>query len=87
MNFQILLAYPLNQLHIGYLKQLLLYLFQENSIQDIRNIDLVKEILGLISKFDVEFIKIKAHQKPTSIVNYNIEVDKLSRKLVREGIN
>ena len=61
--------------------------FKTKANKDIRNIDLVKEILGLISKFDVEFIKIKAHQKPTSIVNYNIEVDKLSRKLVREGIN
>jgi ribonuclease HI len=54
---------------------------------DIRNIDLVKELLQLLSVIKVRFIKIKAHQKATDVVNYNIIVDKLSRQIVREVIN
>lgn len=53
---------------------------------DIRNIDLVKELLLLLSTIKVEFVKIKAHQKATAVINYNIEVDKLSRQLVREAV-
>jgi ribonuclease HI len=53
---------------------------------DIRNIDLVKELLQLLSVIKVQFIKIKAHQKATDVINYNIEVDKLSRQLVREAV-
>ncbi|MBA4241995.1 MAG: hypothetical protein C0448_14825 [Sphingobacteriaceae bacterium] len=53
---------------------------------DIRNIDLVKELLLLLSTIKVEFVKIKAHQKATAEINYNIEVDKLSRQLVREAV-
>jgi hypothetical protein len=34
----------------------------------------------------VEFVKIKAHQKATDVVNYNIEVDKLSRQIVRDAV-
>ena len=54
---------------------------------DIRNVDLVKELLTLLTFITVEFVKIKAHQKPNETVNYNIEVDKLSRQIVREEIN
>lgn len=54
---------------------------------DIRNVDLVKEILALLTFVSVAFVKIKAHQKPNSTINYNIEVDKLSRQLVREESN
>jgi ribonuclease HI len=54
---------------------------------DIRNVDLVKELLALLTFVSVTFVKIKAHQKPNSIINYNIEVDKLSRQLVREWSN
>jgi ribonuclease HI len=54
---------------------------------DIRNIDLVKELLSLLNNMPVEFVKIKAHQKSTDVINYNIEVDKLSRKLVRNQVN
>jgi len=60
--------------------------FKTKSGNDIRNIDLVKEFLHLIKKLNIEFVKIKAHQKPGSTMNYNIEVDKLSRKLVREAV-
>lgn len=60
--------------------------FKTKAGNDIRNVDLVKELLILLKTIDVEFVKIKAHQKVTEIVNYNIEVDKLSRKLVREAV-
>ncbi len=59
--------------------------FTTNSGKAIQNVDLVKTILGLIAKYNVAFEKIKAHQKPTDTTKYNIEVDKLSRKIVREG--
>ena len=54
--------------------------------KDIRNVDLVKILLNLVSTIKVQFVKIKAHQKPTNIINYNIEVDKLSRQIVRETV-
>ncbi len=53
---------------------------------DIQNADLVKALLSLTECFEIEFIKVKAHQKKDETVNYNIEVDKLSRKLVREAV-
>lgn len=53
--------------------------------KDIRNKDLVKEFLDLVSLMDVRFEKIKAHQKATEVINYNIEVDKICRQLVRES--
>ncbi len=60
--------------------------FSTKAGNDIRNVDLVKELLHLLSIINVEFLKIKAHQKATDVVNYNIEVDKLSRQLVRESV-
>lgn len=54
--------------------------------KDIRNKDLVKEFLDLVSSMDVRFEKIKAHQKATEVINYNIEVDKICRQLVRESV-
>ena len=53
----------------------------------IQNADLVKELLALFSTLPVELIKVKAHQKKTGTVNYNIEADKLSRKIIREAKN
>ena len=60
--------------------------FLTNSGNEIRNIDLVKELLRLNKNFTLQFIKIKAHQKKTDLVNYNIEVDKLCREIVREAV-
>ncbi|MBK6835174.1 MAG: ribonuclease HI [Bacteroidetes bacterium] len=51
---------------------------------DIRNVDLVKELLTLLKTIKVEFTKIKAHQKPSEATKYNIEVDKLCREIVRK---
>lgn len=49
----------------------------------ISNAFLVKELLALTNTLPVEYVKIKAHQKETTVTNYNIEADKLSRSLVR----
>lgn len=51
---------------------------------DIRNVDLVKELLALLKTIKVEFTKIKAHQKQSEATKHNIEVDKLCRELVRK---
>jgi ribonuclease HI len=60
--------------------------FTTKAGKDIRNVDLVKELLDLVATINVQFVKIKAHQKPTNAINYNIEVDKLSRQLVRDAV-
>ncbi|MBC7382324.1 MAG: ribonuclease HI [Bacteroidia bacterium] len=52
----------------------------------VRNEDLVKTLLNQIETMPVKFIKVRAHQKKTEIINYNTEVDKLARKLVRDKI-
>jgi ribonuclease HI len=54
--------------------------------KDIRNVDLVKRLLALTKMIGIQFEKIKAHQKQTEIINYNIEVDKLCRQIVREAV-
>ncbi len=53
---------------------------------EIRNASLVKQLLDYTDSLTIQFIKIKAHQKKTDTINYNIEVDKLSRKIVREAV-
>ena len=53
----------------------------------IPNAELVAALLKLVESFTVEWIKIKAHQKKNETVNPNIEVDKLSRKIVRLAIS
>lgn len=50
------------------------------------NAALVKQFLQLTQTSNIELVKIKAHQKVNEHTNYNIEADKLSRKLVREAI-
>lgn len=52
--------------------------------KELQNITLVKTFLQLLTCITVEFVKIKAHQKKSEVVNYNIEADMLSRKMVRE---
>lgn len=51
---------------------------------ELPNRELVKTFLQLLTHIPVELVKIKAHQKRSEEVNYNIEADMLSRKLVRE---
>ena len=52
----------------------------------IRNVDLVKKLVFFIETINIEFVKVKAHQKKTDTKNYNRFVDKLSRKLVRNSV-
>lgn len=52
----------------------------------VQNAALVKTLLLYTAANDLVFEKIKAHQKKTDVINYNIEADLLSRKLVREAI-
>ena len=52
----------------------------------LKNADLIKELIKLIDCTNIEFIKVKAHQKASDTPNYNREVDKLSRKIVRQQI-
>lgn len=52
--------------------------------QAIQNADLVQQLYKLSESFNIDFVKIQAHLKKTSDINYNIEVDKLCRKMVRE---
>lgn len=60
--------------------------YKTNKGTAISNADLVKELLEFITTLPVEFIKIKAHQKKTTVENYNIEADILSRNMVRQMV-
>jgi len=53
---------------------------------EIRNQELVKRLLHLNSEMNLTFIKVKAHQAKTEEDNYNIEVDKLARRICREEV-
>jgi len=49
----------------------------------LNNSDLLQELIKLIETYSIEFVKVKAHQKEGNGSDYNILVDKLSRKIVR----
>lgn len=53
----------------------------------LQNDDLIQKLIHLTEASNIEFIKVKAHQKTTNTINYNREVDKLSRNIVRKQIN
>jgi len=57
----------------------------------IQNADLVETLICNIETYSLELVKVKAHQHAAEIclnppVNYNAEVDKLARLLVRETV-
>lgn len=52
----------------------------------LQNADLVQRLIHFIENHNIEFVKVKAHQKETDIINHNHEVDKIVRKLVREKV-
>ena len=60
--------------------------FETKKGNEIRNADLVKELLKLGECMCLQFVKVKAHQKKTDMPNYNNEADKFSRKIVREAV-
>ena len=53
----------------------------------IRNADLVKKLIHYIETLPLSLIKVKAHLKETNIINYNREVDKIARAMVRDASN
>ena len=55
--------------------------------KDIRNKDLVLQLFNHTDNLNINFVKIKAHQKQTDVINYNNEVDKICRALVRVNLN
>ena len=54
--------------------------------EPIRNEDLVRKLVYYIETTNLDFVKVKAHQKTSETKNYNRFVDKLCRKLVRESV-
>jgi ribonuclease HI len=52
----------------------------------LQNADLIKIFFTAISVLNIEFMKIKAHQKKDDTINYNREADMLSRKLLRAAV-
>lgn len=57
----------------------------------LQNLDLLKTFICQIEAQKIEFIKVKAHQKlhadsSISHINYNSEVDKLVRQMVRKAV-
>ncbi len=61
--------------------------YKTNKGKPIRNEDLVRKLVYFIENMNVDFVKVKAHQKETDTKNYNRVVDKLCRKLVREYVS
>jgi ribonuclease HI len=53
----------------------------------VRNTDLIEKLIHLNETNNIEFIKVKAHQKKNELENYNREADKISRKTVRNYMN
>ena len=60
--------------------------FQTKKNTAIQNIELVKTLIHQIDSMPITLIKVKAHQKTNGKENYNREVDKLVRKLLRNNI-
>ena len=61
--------------------------YQSKQGNPIQNAALVQMFHQLIKDKPITFTKVKAHLKKTGSNDYNIEVDKLCRKLVRERVN
>jgi ribonuclease HI len=67
-------------------KKLISQDFKTKSGKSIQNPDLIQKLINQLESSDIEFIKVKAHLKSSETPNYNREVDKLCRKLVREQV-
>ncbi len=61
--------------------------YKTKKSEPIRNEDLVRQLVSFIENGNINFVKVKAHQKETKQKNYNRVVDKLCRKLVREQVS
>lgn len=54
--------------------------------RSIANADLLLQLFQFLDSHLLQFVKVQAHQKENGLVNYNREVDKCSRKIVRDTI-
>lgn len=52
----------------------------------IQNIDLVQELIRQIENFQIELIKVAAHQKTNTSDNFNRDVDLIVRELMRNAL-
>lgn len=52
----------------------------------IQNSALVQTLITLIETNNINFVKVVAHQKQTEAINYNREVDKIVRALLRSAV-
>lgn len=52
----------------------------------LNNADLLAELITYMEKPNIEFVKVKAHQKQTEVENINIEVDIIVRQIVRDAV-
>lgn len=52
----------------------------------LRNADLIRNLLENLDKLSLTFVKVKAHEKAACGDNYNRDVDKISRKIVRDYV-
>ena len=53
---------------------------------ELQNTDLIKQLLTHFAACNIQFVKIKAHQKKNGKNDANIEADILSRKMVRDAV-
>ena len=53
---------------------------------ELRNAALVRRLLDYTAILNIHFVKVKAHQPKTNEPNYNREVDKLVRKILRAAV-
>lgn len=58
--------------------------YRTKKLKVVRNLDLVRELLDFMSMTNIQFVKVKAHQKRSDLeTQLNREVDLLSRKNMR----
>ncbi len=60
--------------------------FKTKKGNDIQNKDLVIKLIQYIENLNIDFVKVKAHQKKTNTRNFNRDADKISRQIVRKYI-
>ncbi|MFH1729521.1 MAG: ribonuclease H [Pseudomonadota bacterium] len=58
--------------------------FMTKTGKERKNIDLIKPLFSFLNTYNINFVKVKAHQKKNpNGANFNRYVDKLARKIVR----
>ncbi|MCW3089691.1 MAG: rnhA 2 [Ferruginibacter sp.] len=54
--------------------------------KELRNVDLLRQMLMLFKNHSIHLNKVRAHQKKNDTMNYNIIADKISRSLTRTAV-